>query len=316
MNRSIKEMPYLRELIELSRTIGAKVPIWTQGAGGNVSSKSEGHLWIKASGTRLDQVSENSGLCCLHRKNFELGLKKCMELSDSEVEPFYESLLRDPMIHISGKGRPSMEAAFHAMLPSKFICHFHSLTSLLISLEHSNFPGAVEKWISDTCDLKFSFIDFATPGISLAMDVARHVGSKIIFLKNHGVILAIDDPMELLDWEQLEDAYIHSRGHHLLSEIKNTREMNEIVKTLNPTEFKILFPDVAVFKDQLLLALSEEDGHYTQLSNEPIVGNNLGELWFALQILLNIFPDFPEIPNNLQDKIVGLPTERYRKERV
>jgi hypothetical protein len=73
-----------------------------QGAGGNISIKSESQILLKASGTCLSETSDTEGFVICDRKTLEV---------------------------LEGKGTPSMESGFH-LLPKRIIVHFHSLSML------------------------------------------------------------------------------------------------------------------------------------------------------------------------------------------
>ena len=154
----------------------------TQGAGGNISVKQEGLLWIKASGTRLSAVSKKSGFACckldtLHEL-FERG-SECLTsaLAYPESEP------------------PSMETFFH-LLPYSHIVHIHPTffckylcskqARTIFSAE--NFPNS-------------SYIYYIKPGYPLANAIFEyHSNETVIFLENHGIILlgnSVDEIIQL-----------------------------------------------------------------------------------------------------------------------
>ena len=58
------------EFVALCNLIGKRIPVWNQGAGGNISLKENGELWIKASGSRLHEVTTSSGVARVDLTHF------------------------------------------------------------------------------------------------------------------------------------------------------------------------------------------------------------------------------------------------------
>jgi len=73
-----------------------------QGAGGNISIKSDTQIILKASGSVLSETTDNEGFVVCRYPSLEV---------------------------LEGKGSPSMESGFHC-LPKRIIVHFHSLSCL------------------------------------------------------------------------------------------------------------------------------------------------------------------------------------------
>ena len=124
--------PGVRELVAVSRRIGAGVPYWTQGAGGNLSWKDRtaDRLWIKASGIRLDRVGEGDGMglaCVLLSALRDRVANARGDAADAEVT--YARWLTE----LAESGRPSMESGFHAVLNKEYVAHFHSLVAVLVA---------------------------------------------------------------------------------------------------------------------------------------------------------------------------------------
>jgi rhamnose utilization protein RhaD (predicted bifunctional aldolase and dehydrogenase) len=154
----------------------------TQGAGGNISVKQEGLLWIKSSGTRLSSVSKKKGFasCKLNvlQELFERG-NEC--LTSALAYPESES--------------PSMETFFH-LLPYSHIVHIHPtfFCKYLCSKEArtifrvENFPNSL-------------YIPYIKPGYPLAKAIFDyHTYETLIFLENHGIILlgnSVDEVIQL-----------------------------------------------------------------------------------------------------------------------
>src|SRR4051812_32078474 len=110
-----------QSFLESSHLIGTRTPDWIQGAGGNVSEKQEGVLWIKASGSRLDQMTSTMGVAAIQMATAR----------DSFAEVHNETDYGSWIKQVSDPrwGRASMEAGFHVFLPGRFVFHFHALAA-------------------------------------------------------------------------------------------------------------------------------------------------------------------------------------------
>ena len=107
------------DLSQICQRVGKCVPLWTQGAGGNISIKEQTSLWIKATGHRLDSVTPTSGIA---QVNFRKMAKVLEEAPWSEelAEQNYADLIQETTEHGFGLGRASMETGFHARLNSVY----------------------------------------------------------------------------------------------------------------------------------------------------------------------------------------------------
>src|SRR5258708_7780960 len=113
------------EFIKASQKIG-RVLIYVQGAGGNASVKIQNKLYIKASGFKLKDIEKESGYaCCAYKPiaNYFSNTKKYRR-SDEES---YLRLIDNQLIKSETFGKPSMETGFHAVIPSKYVFHLHSV---------------------------------------------------------------------------------------------------------------------------------------------------------------------------------------------
>ncbi|MEO6418922.1 MAG: class II aldolase/adducin family protein, partial [Polyangiaceae bacterium] len=96
---------------------------WAQGPGGNVSIKSEGELWVKASGKRLTDVALEGGHV---RVRLDVGRAALAGTKGAEEALF------------SGSPRPSLETYFHVLGPA-VVCHTHALGALLLACSSKKF---------------------------------------------------------------------------------------------------------------------------------------------------------------------------------
>jgi rhamnose utilization protein RhaD (predicted bifunctional aldolase and dehydrogenase) len=163
----------------------SKNPLLVQGAGGNVSWKEANTLFIKASGTCLGDAETKDIFVAvdyidllhnINQKNFEHTPK----------------LLENTCL------RPSIETFFHAMLSQKFVVHLHAINILSI-LVQKNARSLLEKILPES--IHWIIVDYYKPGAELAQRLQEQLKNKhktsVIFLRNHGLILAAESLMEL-----------------------------------------------------------------------------------------------------------------------
>lgn len=127
--------------------------------GGNISVKIKNDIIIKSSG--VDLKSEIDRVSTLN-KSFEF-YKKWTEI---------EYL------------KPSMEIKFHKVIKSKYVLHYHPIYILLLQ---------------DNLPFDADIIDYLKPGTDELTEAISKCNKKIIFLKNHGVILHSDSLQEIKD---------------------------------------------------------------------------------------------------------------------
>jgi ribulose-5-phosphate 4-epimerase/fuculose-1-phosphate aldolase len=157
----------LDSFVYLSRFFGA-FPQLTQGAGGNISVKTDDTIFIKSSGVFLNEVSTTHGYveCDL----YQLHSKKYKDIEETIK---------------TGNGKPSMELGFH-LLPSKYIVHVHpSFLLPLLCKPVKNIEESVFQY-----DLHFMIVPYKQPGNELSEYIRYHYANqKILLLQNHGIIL-------------------------------------------------------------------------------------------------------------------------------
>ena len=143
-----------------------------QGAGGNVSVKHGGQMLIKASGLSMVQAFHPNLFC-----GVALGANGSVSLSSGAY---------------GNATRPSIETPVHAVLPHRFVVHFHAV-SVMPWLVCRN----AEKHISDRFSGSMRFVDYVKPGEALAREIQSCIGQETvspvtIFLQNHGIVIAAE----------------------------------------------------------------------------------------------------------------------------
>lgn len=166
--------------LELSRD-----PLLVQGAGGNFSVKEEGTLWIKASGTWLsDAGSEQIFLPISYQE-----VKELVERKDFQTLP---TATNDSNL------RPSIETWLHAVMPQKFVIHLHAIDVLALLIH----KGSESELNGSGLDgIEWGFVKYVKPGPELALSVANLLADdpklEVLFLENHGIVVAADNIQNL-----------------------------------------------------------------------------------------------------------------------
>ena len=216
------EKTCLQELIAVSRAVGAN-PQYVQAAGGNTSVKSPGGrtMAIKASGTALTAMSETEGwveldvgavLSILDRP--ELASLPSEEREARVLEQLSQSV-------VGGHGRPSVESALHAML-GRVVVHTHAVAANALNCGPGEAALAKLTRPGEPPPLWGPYTD---PGWRLATVVralADAYGAKygcspaVIFMENHGVLVAGENAQECLalhqDWVSRCERYFEPQA--------------------------------------------------------------------------------------------------------
>ncbi len=311
MNKVIKS-----ELSEICQSIGARIPLWTQGAGGNISIKDGDTLWIKATGFRLDSVTPQQGMARVDFRKMSSVLDS-EDWKEAQAEQNYANLIKDTTLIEPGLGRASMETGFHARLSKKYVLHFHSLASLLICHEFNQDKTRVLDWLKKTTSLDCVFIEACRPGWVLSKKVFGD--SSIYFLESHGIILQSDQPSILEDWKSLEIKFCTDFGYEELNRLlREESTFQELIQRYGdtPLSFKCYFPDVAVFRDRLEKQLRKtEQGLFYFPWDSRSQDKDMAELWLATLMLYHFAPHFEEVPSEISSVVKDLPTEKLRQKK-
>ncbi|GAA3154141.1 class II aldolase/adducin family protein [Blastococcus jejuensis] len=183
----------LRDLIQCSVRLGSDLRL-VQGAGGNLSIKSDGVLWIKASGTRLSQAADQDIFVPMD----EAATREAV--ATTEVLAPYVL----PAARTSGL-RPSIETALHVLLPHTVVVHVHGTGTIAAGLS----DGALEAVQQLSARFDTVVVPYAKPGVELARAVLDRTPADltaerplVLILRNHGLVVGASDTAtaaEILD---------------------------------------------------------------------------------------------------------------------
>lgn len=179
-------------LAAMARAAGAG-PDLTQGGGGNVSLKiGPERMLIKASGSRLADMTGSSGYALVNSGNIKRQLAGC-RMGDGELLDY----LCAQSLPVKGApaAKPSVETGFHALLNTAVV-HIHSAYANVLNMTAEGraavarlFPGS-------------AWIDYVPPGARLCCAVdgpGRATGTQVLFLANHGLVVSAAGPEAALE---------------------------------------------------------------------------------------------------------------------
>lgn len=176
--------PELIRLVEMSARIGAE-PHLIQGPGGNTSLKEGDCLWVKASGFWLANAARENVFVTLSLPAVRA------QLAEGHADDFLPCLIGSSAL------KPSIETAFHAMLPHAVIIHAHAHNCMAISSlvdGEARFLQAMTATASDP-GLRGAWVPYRRPGGPLAGEIAAILSRSpvdVLLLQNHGVIVGGD----------------------------------------------------------------------------------------------------------------------------
>lgn len=191
--------PEIQELVDVSRFYGQKKEFVIAG-GGNTSYKDDKHLWIKASGINLGNITEN-GFCVLDRQKLnDITKQQFADDSDTREEQVKNALLNARVNPDSGL-RPSVETSLHNLFSYSFVVHTHM--TLVNGLMCSN--QAEEKTL-ELFGEKVLYVSYSDPGFVLFTLIAERISKynekfgrdpQIVLIQNHGIFVAANSIDEI-----------------------------------------------------------------------------------------------------------------------
>ncbi len=282
----------LSNLAKLSQTIGARLD-YVQGGGGNISAKIKNDLMaIKASGYELKNVTENDGFAFVdhfeinkkisyfiqEKNGDDVNFSAAVKSSAKEIKP-YKTL------------RPSMETGFHSLLNYKYVIHSHSVYVLTIICAREGKKIAAEIFPDAL------WIDYENPGWQVTQAIAKKIKSeKIIFLQNHGLIVAGEDVDEVLE--------LHEKVNEKIKSFLNLQNFDEKIKLLEVDFIKknVIFPDQIVF------------GLAPEFAETQVAKHIFAAYSYILQSIKNSGLEPIFISQKNIDFVANMESEKYRKE--
>lgn len=191
-------MDTLDELVRFSNFYGSNKELVLAG-GGNTSAKSDGYLFVKASGCSLAGI-DKSGFVKIDLSLVEKIFEKEYPADDDAREAAAFGDLMAARATGEEK-RPSVETSLHALFPQTFVLHLHPalVNGLACAVKGKVFADEIFAG-------EYIWVDSCKPGYILAklcqnliLDYEKSKGKspQIILLQNHGIFFAADSLEEL-----------------------------------------------------------------------------------------------------------------------
>ncbi|MDA0578067.1 MAG: class II aldolase/adducin family protein, partial [Verrucomicrobia bacterium] len=178
----------LDSVAALSKEFG--VERYVLGGGGNTSVKDGDQLWVKPSGGLLKSMRAD-GFVGLDQSRIA-ALFDAPLPSETQAR---EAAVRDWMagtVIAGSKGRPSVEAPLHSILPGRYVVHTHPALVNGMTCARDG-AAACGRLFPDAL-----WIDYVDPGFTLSAyvrkEVARFMEARgrapsVILLQNHGIFV-------------------------------------------------------------------------------------------------------------------------------
>ena len=226
----------MESFIKYSEKVGQNF-LLCQGPGGNTSIKTGNNIYIKKSGHLLSNSTKKETF-----KKVHLGNISNFYLNNIDDKKFDKEL--------------SIETPLHVLLPSKYVFHYHSIASILIS-------SIYEKRTLNTILIENNIlpVDYIRPGYELAKEILSTNDEhkfKSFFLYNHGVVVegknvkhiyGMIRTIEKLFSELIDYSELKKVTRIVLSSKFNNSKFKNPNSKLDYEKFKdrYLFPDHSVF---------------------------------------------------------------------
>jgi ribulose-5-phosphate 4-epimerase/fuculose-1-phosphate aldolase len=227
----------MKTFIKYSKQIGSDFTL-CQGPGGNTSYKVGDYIYLKKSGHSLSNVNKESVFKkVVYRDilNFYKETKNTENRFDNEL---------------------SIEAPLHVLLNQRYIFHYHSISSILLSAIHDN--SKLNRILAENDILA---VEYMRPGNKLAQHIKNldiNSKSNIFFLHNHGMIISGNNIQNLVKKIYKVEKLINNllpdvdlnRIIHTVSTVDLTGvKINNPFPSIDYAKYadKYLFPDHAVF---------------------------------------------------------------------
>jgi rhamnose utilization protein RhaD (predicted bifunctional aldolase and dehydrogenase) len=187
MTRNSDEFVALRAL---SAALGGN-PLRTQAAGGNTSIKSDGVMWIKASGCWLVNAVDQDIMVPVDLA--------ALLASMASADPRAEEAIRFVRHDLNTGGlRPSIETSVHAIIPYPVVAHIHCVETIAMAVRQDA-PALVAEKLRDLDDVRWAYIPYIRPGLPLAraIDQTASADVHVLILANHGLVVSGDSVIEV-----------------------------------------------------------------------------------------------------------------------
>ena len=191
----------LDKLTEMSNKYGSDEEYVLAG-GGNTSYKSDGILYVKASGTQLANVKPELFVKMDMNKLMDMLVKTYPETDDEREAAALADMLLARLPGEEAK-RPSVEAILHAIFPYKYVLHVHPALVNGLTCGKNGVKACKDLLGDDVV-----WIGLTKPGYILSLvckkafeakEKAMGYYPKVVLLQNHGIFFSADTTEEIGD---------------------------------------------------------------------------------------------------------------------
>ncbi|MFY9176160.1 MAG: class II aldolase/adducin family protein [Caldicoprobacterales bacterium] len=200
------DLKVLKGLEKISQQAG-KCPDLVQGGGGNTSAKlDDRYMAVKASGYRLDQVTEQEGYVIVDYQKIRDYFATVDTKRDVDFEKESAGFMKACVLEERNPKnlRPSIETGFHSFM-GKYVIHTHSVYGNILCCAKEGREIA-DKIFSE--DFAMLWVPYTNPGFDLTLELNKAMDEfrekkgylpRVVFMENHGVIVSDETPEGCLD---------------------------------------------------------------------------------------------------------------------
>lgn len=276
----------INEFVTISQYAGKSI-LFVQGGGGNTSSKVDNKMYIKASGTLLKDMSNDTGYSVVDFPS----IREYLDTPDVATKAYDKDIVN---FVIETDKKPSIETGFHATIPYVHVAHTHSMFANILNCCEQGFE-IIKQLFPDAV-----IVPYHTPGLELILAVKKSIqgqNAKIIFLENHGLIVASDDVDEVIA--------LHEHVNNTIKQHLNISDqfINDFqsVTDIDFMQKHILFPD------QIVFTFGDSDKLNSKSAQETIYIYNM-----IIQIVKNAGLNLKCLPETEAHKILNMDSEKFR----
>lgn len=239
----------LHELAKISYRLGINTN-YIQGAGGNTSIKIDNKIWVKASGMELCNALKKNIFVCLDLN------KSMLEIKNNRSSDYYfKPLFND--IH-----KPSIETAFHILMPHRVVIHSHSLDAIVNTIK----VNSLSSINNSLAGMNWDIIPYYRPGLPLAKAIHEVIKRKkvdVLLLKNHGIIIGAKDEEAAFNLHEKVNKRLQIKQREPQS--LDTERINNLHQSLISNGIKVTLP-----KNKIIHSLASDRWSRTLASQNPI----------------------------------------------
>ncbi len=287
----------IADLVFLSHEIGNCLD-YVQGGGGNISVKiSDKLMAIKASGYELKNLNEKDGFAFVNQDLVNQAIAEFCSIGNGDDQKFSVAIKSATLVQEGYPVlRPSMETGFHSLLPFTYVVHSHSVYAGILNCAQQGEKIARELFP------QMLWIDYKNPGWQVTAAIYEALKKngdsvQIIFLKNHGLIVAGNEVNQVLA--------LHDSVTQKIQNFLKVPQFNLAESQIFSHSFmrqNVLFPD------QIVFGISEE------FAKSEIAQHIFAAYSYILRSLGQSGLDPVFIAQENVEFVANMESEKYRKE--